>query len=98
MHDFELERAESGRRVGSELIEKQNRDTDAMLDQGLYQRLSDYILERDVSGSYFMYSPIASLREKIEERLAEQKQTRIDGPLGVVTAVKNLSSHGIVGT
>ena len=67
MHDFELGRAESGRRVGSELIEKQNKDTDAMLDQGLYQRLSEYILERDVSGSYFIYSPIASLREKIEE-------------------------------
>ena len=53
------------------MIEKQNKDTDAMLDRGLYQRLSEYILERDVSGSDFKYSPIASLREKIEERLAE---------------------------
>ena len=42
-----------------------------MLELELYHKLSEYVLERDVSGSYYTYRPIGSLREKIEALLAE---------------------------
>ena len=55
----------------NELIQKQNKITDSMLELELYHKLSEYVLEQDVSGSYYTYRPIGSLREKIEALLAE---------------------------
>ena len=55
----------------NELIQKQNQITDSMLELELYHKLSEYVLEQDVSSSYYTYRPIGSLREKIEALLAE---------------------------
>ena len=71
MLNFELDKAQSVRQAENELIQKQNQITDSMIQLELYHKLGEYILEKDVSGTYYTYRPIGSLREKIEVQLAE---------------------------
>ena len=71
LQNFELDKAQNVRQAENELIQKQNQITDSMLQLELYHKLGEYILEKDVSGTYYTYRPIGSLREKIEVHLAE---------------------------
>ena len=44
-----------------------------MLDLGLYRKLAEVVVAKDMNQTHFTYKAIASLRGKLETRLAIQK-------------------------
>ena len=49
-----------------------------MLDLGLYRKLSEYILLRDISQTRFLFQEKGSLKMEIEQRLRLQLSERIN--------------------
>ena len=52
-------------------------------------------MAKDMNQNHFAYKPIGALREKLEARLAIQKQERILGEKGVLSDVNNFNYHGV---